>query len=190
MSANTPEANAALADHFTALAEKYTAEAKDHKAMAAAFQGNPNRRFGANVAGHCDRLAALAIESAAIVGELAKYHKQLAAGAAPAFPKDGARFESGEGAPAPTSDELHHLAMMARTPADHRALEEYFVTVAKRDTASAEHQTAMAQLYRAGVRKGIGDPAVEFDRLSKASREAAKEATAAATLHRQLANVG
>jgi hypothetical protein len=118
------------------------------------------------------------------------YHTRLAGGLAAPIPRGGAQFHGGEGAPEPTAADLHHLAMMARTPADHRSLEEYFTTLAKKHTTAAEEHVQMARAYRASVRKGGGDPAAHCDRLAKLSREAAAEATGAAQLHRQLANVG
>ena len=48
----------------------------------------------------------------------------------------------------------------------------------------------MAKGYRAGVRKGTYDAAVTFDRLARIARDAAKEAAEAASLHKQLANIG
>ena len=58
------------------------------------------------------------------------------------------------------------------------------------NTAEAEDYTTMARAYRAGVRKGTYDAAVTFDRLAKIARDAAKEAAEAASLHKQLANIG
>jgi hypothetical protein len=121
---------------------------------------------------------------------MASYHEKLAAGAKATTPKDAAAFQAGKGAPEPTKADLHQLAMMARTPADHRALEEYFSTVAKKNTADAESHVAMSQAYRAAVRKGGGDPAAHCDRLVKLARDVTKGANEAAALHRQLANVG
>ena len=66
------------------------------------------------------------------------------------------------------------MAAKAGTPADHRALEEYFLTLAKRYTAEANEHVAMAQAYR-GTR--IAQAAVHCDRLVGLSRDAAKEAT-------------
>jgi hypothetical protein len=190
VAANTPEANATLAVHFAALADGYAAEAARHTDMAAAYASNPNRSAVTNIASHCARLADLAKESAAAAREMATYHQQLAAGATATAPKGAAVFEGGKGAPEPTKADLHRLAMMARTPADHRSLEEYFMTLAKTHAADAESHVAMARAYRASVRKGGGDPAAHCDRLVMLARDAAKEATAAAALHRQLANVG
>ena len=190
VAASTPEANATLARHFTALADGYAADAARHKDMAAAYGSNPNRSVVTNVAPHCARLADLATQEATAAREMASYHEKLADGAKATAPKDAGAFQAGKGAPEPTKADLHHLAMMARTPADHRALEEYFTTLAKKNTADAESHVAMAQAYRAAVRKGGGDPAAHCDRLVTLAREAAKEATDAAALHRQLANVG
>ena len=190
VAAETPEASVALAAHFTALADRYTADAANHKAMGQAYKANANRSAVTSAAAHCDRLAALATESATATRELAKFHRDLAGGKAAVVPKGAAPFTAGRGAPSPTADQLHHLAMMARTRADHLELEEYFATVAKKNTAEAEDYVALAKAYRAGVRKGTYDAAVTFDRLAKAARDAAKEAAAAASLHKQLANIG
>ena len=190
VAAETPEASVALAAHFTALTDRYASDAAKHTAMAKAYRANANRSAATSAAGHCERLATLATESGTTANELAKFHRDLAGGKAAAIPKGAAAFQGGKGAPDPTADQLHHLAMAARTRTDHLALEEYFLTVAKKNTAEAEDYAAAAKAYRAGVRKGPYDPAVTFDRLARLAREAAKEATAAATLHKQLANVG
>ena len=186
----SPEASATLATHFAALADRYATEAAQHKTMAQAYTANANRAIAPGLAAHCARLADLATESAAAAREMATYHEQLAYGKVTTAPKNAGRLNSGAGAPEPTAVDLHHLAMMARTPADHRSLEEYFLTLAKNNAADADMHVAMAQAYRAGVRKGTGDPAAHCDRLVKLSREAAKEATAAAATHRQLATIG
>ena len=39
------------------------------------------------------------------------------------------------------------MAAKASTPADHRALEEYFLTLAKRYTSEAKDHKAMASAY-------------------------------------------
>jgi hypothetical protein len=189
VAAGTPEANATLARHFAALADGYAADAARHKDMAGAFTGNPNRGVS-NVASHCIRLAEIASGEANAAREMATYHEQLASGATAAAPRNAAIYQGGKGAPEPTAGELHHLAMMARTPADHHALQEYFATLAKKNVADAEKHAARAQPYRAGVRKSVGDPAAHCDHLVKLARDAAKTATEAATLHRQLANIG
>ena len=181
-----PGDNARLAAHFTVLAERYVAEAKRHTSMAQSFVGNPSRNLGTGMSAHCKRLADLNTQSATAVRELATYHQKLASGIAAAPPTAGARFEGGAGAPAPTDQELKALAAKANTPADHHALEEYFVTLAKRYTADANEHVATATTYR-GTR--IAQAAAHCDLLVTLSRESAKEATAAAAMHKQLAGV-
>jgi len=190
VAANTPDSNATLARHFTALGDKYGADAASHQEMATAYTANANRTVGGGLAVHCKRLSEIATQSAAAAREMASYHDKLAAGASPGVPRDAARFDSGKGAPAPTATDLHRLATAAHTPADHHALEEYFTTLARKSVAEAETHKAMAGAYRAGVRKGVADPAAHCDRLATLATDAAKEANEAATQHRQLANVG
>jgi hypothetical protein len=187
VASSDPSDNARLSAHFAALANQYAGEAKRHSAMAQAFIAAPTRRVPAHTAAdHCKRLATLNTQSAETVRELAAYHEKLAAGVATTLPKDSARFHAGAGAPEPTDAELSALAAKATTPADHRALEEYFLTAAKRYTADANDHVAMAQAYR-GTR--ISQAAVHCDRLVSLLRDEAKEATAAAEMHKQLATV-
>lgn len=176
-----------LSAHFAALADRYAAEAKRHISMSQSFIGNPSRTLGTGMSAHCGRLADLNTQSAATVRELAAYHAKLASGTPATPPRDGARFQAGAGAPEPTEKELNALAAKASTPAEHRGLEEYFLTLAKRYTAEANEHVALAQAHR-GTR--IAQAAVHHDRLAALSRDAAKEATAAAQMHKQLANVG
>ena len=187
VSSQDPADNARLSAHFAAMAERYAADAKRHSAMAAAFLGTPTRRVAANTsADHCKRLATLNTQSANTLRELAAYHQKLAAGAPAISPKGGARFQGGAGAPEPSEAELSALAAKASTPADHHALEEYFLTAANRYTTDANDHVAMAQAYR-GTR--IAQAAAHCDHLAGLSRDEAKEATAAAAMHKQLANV-
>lgn len=182
-----PGDNARLSTHFAALADRYTAEARQHTAMAQAFIGNPVRRVAASsAADHCKRLAELNTQSAATLRELAAHHQTLAAGAPSIAPRGGSRFEGGAGAPAPTVKELSALAAKASTPADHHGLEEYFVTAAKRYTTDANDHAAMAQAYR-GTR--MAQWAAHCDRLVTLSRDSAKEATAASAMHKDLAGI-
>jgi hypothetical protein len=70
-------------------------------------------------------------------------------------------------------------------------LEEYFLTLAKQKTAEANEHATMANTFRvSGQRRGSEFAAMHCDSLAKLARDAAKEATASAELHRQLANVG
>jgi hypothetical protein len=181
-----PADNAALAAHFTALAERYTADAARHTAMAQSFATNPTRNIATGMSAHCKSLAALSTRSAATVRELAAYHQKLAGGVAATAPAAGARFQAGAGAPLPTEQELKAMAAKATTPADHHALEEYFTTLAKRYTADADQHAATANTYR-GTR--FAQAAAHCDRLATLARDEAKEATAAAAMHKQLAGI-
>ena len=181
-----PADNARLSAHFTALADRYAAEAKRHLSMSRSFVGNPSRNLGAGMSVHCKQLADLNTQSATTARELAAYHDKLAVGATASLPRDAGRFRGGAGAPEPTEKELNALAAKASTPADHRGLEEYFLTLAKRYTADANGHVALAQAYR-GTR--IAQAAVHHDRLAGLARDESKEATAAAEMHKQLANV-
>jgi hypothetical protein len=182
-----PADNARLSVHFAALAERYAREATRHNAMAQAFIAAPTRRTPTNAAAdHCKRLATLNTKSADTLRELAAYHEKRAAGAVAAVPKGAARFQAGAGAPEPSDDELAALAAKASTPADHHALEEYFQTAAKRYREAVNEHSAMAQAYR-GTR--IAQAAVHCDRLVSLSQDEAKEATAAAEMHKQLAGI-
>ena len=183
-----PGDQAQLSAHFTALADRYGAEAKRHLSMSQSFVGNPSRNLGMGMSAHCKRLADLNLESATTLRELAAYHEKLASGTPATPPRDGAPFQSGAGAPGPTERELSALAEKASTPAEHRGLEEYFATLAKRYTRDAEQHAQFAAAYRNSPR--IAQVALTHDRLAELSREAAKEATAAAEMHKQLAHVG
>jgi hypothetical protein len=182
-----PGDHARLGVHFAALAERYARDARRHTAMAQAFVASPARRTGVNsAADHCRRLAQLNTESAATLRELAAHHEKLAAGEPSTTPRGAARFQGGAGAPEPTAEELSALAAKASAPRDHLALEEYFLTAAKRYTAAASEHVAMASAYRGGR---IAQAAVHCDRLVALARDSAKEATEAAGTHRQLAGI-
>ncbi len=181
-----PADNARLAAHFNALGDRYTAEAKKHIAMSQSFTGNPSRSLATGMSAHCKRLADLNTESATTVRELAAYHQKLANGTSATPPADAARFQGGAGAPAPTDKELTTLAAKAGTSAEHHALQEYFVTLARRYTAEANEHVALAQTYR-GTR--IAQAAVHQDRLAQLARDEAKEATDAAEMHKGLAGI-
>jgi hypothetical protein len=182
-----PGDNARLAAHFTALADRYAAEATRHTSMAQSFGGNPSRNLATGMSAHCKQLADLDTKSATELRELAAYHQKLASGAKATPPAGGARFNAGAGAPAPTEQELKAMAAKASSPAEHRALEEYFLTLAKRYTAEAAEHATTANTYR-GTKLTLG--ALHCDNLVRLSRDAAKQATAAAAMHKQLAGVG
>src|SRR5262245_16306147 len=182
-----PADNAKLAAHFSALTDRYTAEARRHTSMSGSFTGNPNRSIGSGMSMHCKRLADLNTESAATVRGLAEHHAKLASGLPSTPPPDSAKYQGGEGASVPSDKELNALAAKARTPSEHHALEEYFMTLAKRYTATADEQVALAAAYR-GTK--MAQAATAADRLVTLSRDSAKEANEAASMHKQLAALG
>lgn len=185
-----PGDHARLRAHFTALANQYAADAKQHAAMASVFLQSPGRRVAANRSSdHCKRLENLATQSAATLRELAAHHEKLATGLPSTAPKNSARFESGEGARVAWQHEkeIHDLAANARTAADHRAIEEYFDSIEKQYSNAVNEHVAMAQAYRAVPNRRGWDPATHCDRLVKLSREAATEAGAAAADHKRAA---
>ena len=180
----TPGDNARVAAHFTALAEQAAAEARRHQTMSTGFGVNPNRQLGTQMAPHCNRLAKLNEEAAATLRELAAHHQKLAAGVPSVAPPNAATYQSGKSARTPTENDLKDLAAKAATAADHRALMEYFSETAKRHTAAADDHVRMAQSYRGGR---IPSAAVHCDHMVRVSRDAAKEATAASAMHKDLA---
>jgi hypothetical protein len=181
-----PGDHARLKAHFAALGDRYAAEAKRHTSMAQGFVGNPSRNLGTGMSVHCKQLAMLNTQSATTVRDLATYHEKLAAGVAATPPGDAARFQAGAGAPEPSEKELSALAAKASTPSEHRALLEYFLTLAKRYTADANEHATLAQTYR-GTR--IAQAAVHHDRLAALARDSAKGANEAAAIHKQLADI-
>ena len=185
-----PAHHARLRGHFTALADQYEAEAKQHNAMAGAFIASPSVRVRAqSSADHCKRLERLATESAATVRELAAHHGRLATGTPSTAPSNSARFEAGKGARTMWAHEkeMHDLAANARTATDHRAIEEYFESIEKEYNAAVNEHASMAQAYRAAPNRRGGDPAAHCDRLVRLSRESAKEAGDAAREHKRAA---
>jgi len=181
-----PADNARLAAHFITLADRYTAEATRHTSMSNAYAGNAGRQMATGMSGHCKQLADLNTQSASQLRDLATYHQKLASGAAATPPTGGASFEGGAGARVPTDQELNVLAVKASTSADHHAIEEYFQTLAKRYTADATEHAATANTYR-GTKNA--QAAVHCDTLVRLSKDEAREATAAADMHKQLAGV-
>lgn len=176
-----------LAAHFSALADRYVADAKQHTTMATGYTGNAGRSLATGMSGHCKQLADLNTQSATEARELATYYQKLGSGAAGTPPAAGSRFEGGAGAPAPTKQDLSALAAKASTPADHRALQEYFLTLATQYTKDATDYATTASTFR-GTK--MASAAVHGDSLVRLSKESAKEATAAASMHKQLAGVG
>ena len=86
VASSAPADNAKLSAHFTALADRYAAEARRHTTMAQSYVGNPNRSTGGGMRIHCTRLAELNTQSATTLRALADHHKALATGAASTAP--------------------------------------------------------------------------------------------------------
>ena len=190
VTADTPIANLSLASHFHALAEQFFAEAASHDAMAVVYKANVNRSATATAADSCARLAARARRWGLRASELARYHVDVAAGREAVLPVGATTLQSGYGAPEPTKERLHHLALTARTRADHFALREYYLTQARKRTAEADNYLTIATSYRAGVRNGHYDPGFAYERLARSARKAAREAKQAADRHQVFANIG
>jgi len=185
-----PADQARLSAHFTALGDRYAAEAKRHTSMAQGFVGNPSRNLLTGQSLHCKRLAELNAQAATAAREMADYHKKLATGEPSIAPPDAAGFHAGAGAPAPNDQDLTRLAATARTPADHQELEAYFLALAKRYTSDVAEHSAMARAYR-GLPRGNGTAqAGHCDRLATLSREEAKEANDAAVMHKEMIGAG
>jgi hypothetical protein len=182
-----PADHSRLSTHFTAVAERYAADARRHTAMAQAYGSYGGRRLSTDPATHCRRLAELASRSAEDVRALAAHHQKLAQGIASVPPKSAAKYQAGAGAAAPSERDLLALAAKAGTPAEHAALEEYHRTLAKDYSADAETHVAMAGAYRTLARTPAGDPAAHCDRLVRELREAAAEARVAADNHKEMA---
>lgn len=173
--------HARLRDHFAALADSYALDAQRHKAMAQVLTGNPNHPPAVSPGVHHVRLADAATQSATTLRTLSEHHGRLAAGQASQAPENSARFENGEGAPAPSDAQLRELSASARTAADHSVLTEYFTGLAEKYTRDARRHDAMAQGYRghANDRSGsFAGWAVHCERLAKLSRESANRARA------------
>lgn len=180
-----PADHVRLAAHFSALADRYAAEAARHTAMARAFTGNPNKTLAVDMPVHCRRLAKLSTDSANTLRELAAHHRTLAGGAASTAPAAGAKFEAGAGAREPREQDFVALAGTASTPGDHRTLEDFYLTLAKRYDADAATHVTMGLVYRGNSR--LAGAAVHCDRLVEEARGLANEARAAAAMHAKLA---
>lgn len=191
VAADTRAAHATLGKHFIAIAEKYRADAARFNALVTAPTGNPNHPTPSFAATRRVRQADAAITSSEAARDMATYHQLRSVGRTPAAPADRAKFDGGLGARVPIDADVHDAVAAARTTADHRALEEYFATVAERSAADAKEHAAMANTVRAsGQRHGAEFAAMHCDRLASQAREAAKRAAASATFHHQLANIG
>jgi hypothetical protein len=184
VASEAPADQAALAAHFTALADRHASAARLHDTMGRSAAINP-RGNGQEMKIHCQRLAGLEREAAATLRALAAHHAALGKGAASTAPARGAKYQAGAEARQPGDADMNALARRASTPADHRALQDYFQTFAARYEAEADGHVGMATLYRTTSR--LAPVANHCDRLVTQLRAAAAEATQAATMHGVLA---
>lgn len=81
--AKIPADHTKLAKHFTALAAKYEAEARDHVELAQVYRKNPTfldtkAPTAPGTAAHCDRFADLTRQAAKEARDLAAAHEHLA----------------------------------------------------------------------------------------------------------------
>jgi hypothetical protein len=76
--AQTPSEHGLLSEYYTTLAARYAGDARDHRAMAGAYQGQ--NRVNVSAVAHCSRLVQLSEDSAKETGALAAEHKQMATG--------------------------------------------------------------------------------------------------------------
>ena len=189
VAAETPFANLRLAIHFDGVAEWYFRDAAHHRATGAVQGANAHRSIATTADDHCERQAAVAMEWGVAARQLARYHSDLARGRTAVLPTGAAELQGGRGAPEPTAAQLHRLALTARTRSDHLALQEYYAVVAEERAAAAGSYRRMAAAYRAGVRKDVGDPGSNYDRLARLANRAARQATESANRHRQLATI-
>ena len=125
VAADTPIANLRLAAHFNAVAARDMKDAARHKTLATVYVANAHRSVATSAGRHSERQAAIATEWAAAARALAAYHVDLARGRTPFVPTGAAELQAGRGAPEPTAEQLHKMALSARTRTDHLALQEY-----------------------------------------------------------------
>ena len=179
ISRGEPADHARLSAHFTALADRQAGDVKVHTAMQQAY-ANSGKPIGVSMVNHCKSMVARAQESAGSLKELAAYHSKLAGGAT--VTSGLAVLEPATGRPADA--ELARLAATAETAADHRALQNYFTSVATRDEREAADHAAYAKTWKGLTRvPAASTQAVAHDRTAQQLREAAKEARAAAAMH-------
>jgi len=179
-----PADHARLSAHFAALAERYATDAKQHERMAQASTGQAGKSSNAGLAAHCRSLAKFDRELEQGARALVTFHTERAAGASGAAPANTRGLESGTGAAKPKDDELAEFAAKAAKTNDHRALSDYFTTLAAGYSADADSHTAMSVSY--GSNSRLAGMVPHCDRLAKTARGAAKEAQMAASMHKEL----
>ena len=183
-----PADHAQLREHFTALANKYTTDARRYREMARVISGNPNHPPAVPPGARWTRLAESAELSAATLRQLSAHHDRLAAGQRSEAPDNGGRFETGYGAPAPTDTHVREVESSARTRADHESLAQYFDGVADTQSNAARKYAAAAQAFRGPIgQTTAGALAAHYELMAQRSREAVRQARGNAAKHRQLA---
>jgi hypothetical protein len=188
--ADTPDAHTALAKHFVALAAIYRADADRYSARAAAPGGNPNHPFAADTRERRMRQAEAAATASRTVRAVAAYHQILSIGGTSRRPAGAPAFDGGKGAPQPTLAELNELASAAATRSDRREVVEYFLVMARTETAKAEAYAQTARMTRVSGARNTEGIAARYEHLASVAREAARQANLAVELHRQLAAIG
>jgi HEPN domain-containing protein len=179
-----PSDHARLAAHFAAVAERYAAEANQHERMAQAGTGQPAKSSNAGLAAHCRSLAKADRELEEGARALATFHSGRAAGASVAPPANTRGLERGVGTATPKEKDLAEYAAKAAEANDHRALADYFTTLADRYSADADGHRAMSAWY--GSNSRLAGMVPHCDRLTKTASAAAKESRAAAAMHKQM----
>jgi len=187
---DTVKAHAALARHFIALADSYGSDAARHTALAKAYVGNPNHLTNINIGASRMRKAEDATANASTARALAAYHLLRSLGRTPRRPIGATAFDGGKGAPPPTPAEVDDLVSAARTPSAHRELVEYFLVVARTEASNAEAYTRAARTTRVSGARNTEGVAARYEHLAREAREAARQASLAVELHRQLSAVG
>lgn len=188
--ADTPEAHTALAKHFIALAGAYSGDATRYRALATLPGANPNHPVGTNTRERRMRQAEVAAAAQRTVRAVAAHHQMLSMGVSSRRPAGAAAFDGGKGAPLPSAAELDKLVGTARTAAAERELVEYFLIVARTETANAEAYARTARMMRVSGARNTEGIAGRYEHLASAAREAAGQANVAAELHRQLGAIG
>lgn len=184
ISRGQPADHARLSAHFTAMADRYAAEAKRHASMQPAFAGNSKMaHLAVSQAAHCKQLAARNQESAGVLRELAAHHSKEAAGAASAAPAGSERFQGA--VQVPSDAELTKLAAGAGTAADHSKLAGYFSTLAAQYERDAKDSATYANSWRKETRNtSSATLTARWESLAKQQSASAAEARAAAAMHK------
>jgi len=152
--------------------------------------GNPNHPVAVDGRERRARQAQAATADARGARDVAAYHLILSIRGTPRRLARSAAFDGGKGAPLPTRTDLDELAKTARTPSAHRELAEYFLILVRNETSNAETYAQTARMMRVSGGRNTESMAARYDYLARLAREAARRATLAVDLHRQLAAIG